>query len=122
MHSVFSICLVLMVAIGNSALLPSDVNNVARFHKCCSWTFGGKQFVCQMSCDHKSTNERARCIEKKNSSYITKSSYSHTLHSGVYTMTLFLGKRVFYFRFQLNAKIISAKYLFYLYNKRFLNS
>ena len=33
--------------------------------------FGGKQFHCQMSCDHELANEWARC-SGKNASYITK--------------------------------------------------
>ena len=32
--------------------------------------FGGKQFHCQMSCDHELANEGARC-SGKNASYIT---------------------------------------------------
>ena len=59
-------------------LLPSEVKNVAR-----SWTFGGKQFVCYMSCDHESTNERARCIELYNNynNYNTSTSSSQLLPS-----------------------------------------
>ena len=55
---------------GNSELFPVW-RHTLQFSQCFPlMAFGGKQFHCQMSCDHDLANEWARC-SGKNASYIT---------------------------------------------------
>ena len=56
---------------GNSACHPLTSKMLPGFgNVASSRTFGGKQFLCYLSCDHESSNESVHCI-KNNHSYIT---------------------------------------------------